>query len=420
MILALLSLGFAWAECSPPKLNAMDAPLRAVASALGHVTLEIPLVQSASEPREILAVLNSRGIKATFLPASEWAGRHSGFLQELAKTEHEIGVWFSLREDLGLTSDRSSDPLLSDWVAALRASKKKIRRIANVPPTTLAVAYLPTTGEVAMEGMAFRTILPNERTIDDIPRRARSTTSSAGRARIIGHGPYDDDCGSLLPHWSPAALDRATGAAARGEWVRIGLPSDDIGAPLLARWLDEVVLPNEWSILTADEMTRMLRRGPDPVATSAPDVAVSKSVPIEAWGNIAKTIAHSNPLPREFEAGLNLTEAFYGLTTLLAAPSPPPNVTLGHLSGPYEVASTGLRAPYTLDAEDVRATARQIAQRLGGHIPALVTIGTTTLTAAEALQVMARVYINEPANATPVADPDPFAPGGGWGISSGL
>jgi hypothetical protein len=189
---------------------------------------------------------------------------------------------------------------------------------------------------------------------------------------------------------------------------------------LLARWIDEVVIPNKWSVMTAEQMGRKLRRGPAPAVVSAPEVAVSKAIPLETWSSVAKAIANADTLPREFEGDLNLTEAFYGLVILLASDEPPNSITLGRLNGPYEIAPTGLHQPHPLTPSEVRATAGKIAQRLGGHIPALITIGTATLTAAEALQVMARVYLDEEAVATPVTDPDPFAPGGGWGASSGL
>ena len=214
MISILISMGVAWATCTPPAFKAEDTRLRARAAALGHVSIEIPLIGSASPPEEILTVLNDRDLHTTLLPTRTWATLHGEFLRKAVASGHDVGMWFSLREDLGLTAERSSDPQFSDWISALRRSRKGIRKITGVRPTAVGIMYLPATGEIAMESMGFRTIFPTERTIEDLPRRARSTTNTAGRARIIGHGPYDDGCGNLLPHWSASSLDRATGAAA--------------------------------------------------------------------------------------------------------------------------------------------------------------------------------------------------------------
>ena len=125
-------------------------------------------------------------------------------------------------------------------------------------------------------------------------------------------------------------------------------------------------------------------------------------------------------MPRELVDGLNLTEAFLGLVTLVGQEPPPKSVTLGKLDGPSEVAPTGLRKSITLDAEQVRHTAHKISQRMGGRVPALITVGSQTLTAAEALQLFARVHLGHDAIASSVTDPDPYAPGGGWGTSEGL
>ena len=420
MIPLVLSAALAWATCEPPKLNPPDAPLQARAPALGHVSLEIPLVGNASAPEELLTVLDDRNIKVTLLPSRTWASRQSRFLKGASENGHDVGIWFSFREDLGLTSNTTTEPEFSDWIGALRNSRRTVRRIVGINPTTVGIAYLPVSGELAIEAMGFRTIYPSERTIDDIPRRARSTSSTAGRARIVGYGPYTDGCGSLLPHWSPASLDRATGAAARGHWVRIGLPPDDSAVRLLETWLDEVVIPMQWPVMTAHEMTQQVRRGLAPSLPPPPDVAVAKSVPEETWKAVAQMIAENSTLPRELTGGLNLTEAFFGMVTMVGTTPTPNQVTLGKLDGPSEVAPTGLRSPKTFDPESVRLAAQEILQRLGGRVPALIDIDSATLTAAEALQLMARVYLGEDAVAEPVTDPDPYAQGGGWGSSDGL
>jgi len=95
-------------------------------------------------------------------------------------------------------------------------------------------------------------------------------------------------------------------------------------------------------------------------------------------------------------------------------------VALGRLDPPREVAPLNHRDPIALDKAKVHEMASKLLPRLRGQVPSLITIGEQTFTAAEALQVMARVFLKDAAIVTPVADPDPYAPGGGWGASKGL
>ncbi len=420
MIFFLLSLGLASADCTPPKATSSDAFLQARAQARGHVSIEIPLIGNANSPEDLLAILNERNVQVTLLPSRQWANRNPRVLREAIEAGHEVGVWFSLRDDLGLTADRITVPRFSEWVGALRTSRKHIRRVTGTNPSTVAIAYLPAAAEVAIEAMGFRMILPSERTVGDLPRRSQSASSSSGRARIVGEGPYEDGCGSLLPHWSPASFDRATGAVARGQWVRVGLPTAQANPSLLQRWLDEVVEPFDWPIVTASEMSKLIRRLPTDTNAQVPDIAVAKSVDQATWRQVATHITDSSTLPRSPADGLNLTETFYGFVTLLGTDPTPTSVTLGRLEGPSEVAPTGLHSPIDVDPTDVRAAAKAIRSRMGGRVPALLTMGGVTLTAAEALQLFARVYLGQKATAQPVTDPDPYAPGGGWGESKGL
>ena len=403
-------------------MNSADSAFEAHASAKGGVVLEIPLAGSSPAPLAILQTLEARNLKATLLVSTDWAQRHASFLRTAVESGHEIGLWYSLQKDLGLTSDMTSDPVLSDWVDTMRRARKVLRKITKRRIDTIAVTFLPVTGEVAAEGLAFRAILIAERTIDDIPRRSRSFAGSVGRARIIGQGPYLDGCGDQLPHWSPAALDRATGAVARGEWVRIALPSNAEVGDLLGRWLDEVVIPGKWTIQTASEMANKARKMADIIPVEQPEnvVAVARSIPHETWIKIAETLSSADPLPRQPVEGINLTESFIGLVTLLAANETPTNISLGPLEPPLEVAAYGLASPKLLTQDDVRASAQLLSKQLRGRIPSLIGVGDTTLTAAEALQLMAKTVLGLPPEATPVADPDPYAPGGGWGSSKGL
>ena len=211
----LMLLGAATAECVPPKPNHPESPVGASAPALGWVSIEIPLIGPIDEPTSILKVLNERDIKSTLLTTRDWALRHQDFLKEASEQGHEIGIWLSLKNDVGFSAEFARQPDLADWVSALRRSRKAIRSITGKTARSVGMSTLPPLGETAAEAMAFRAILPNERTVGDRPQRVKKIDQTKGRARVLGQGRYEDGCGHLLPHWSPAALDRATHAAAR-------------------------------------------------------------------------------------------------------------------------------------------------------------------------------------------------------------
>ena len=412
-------IGFASARCEPIPPNGRRTPFAARAHARGKVILELPLFGVAKPPTEILMALHAHDLRATLLVTRTWAIEHPDFIKQAAAQGHEVGLWLSLREDLGLVGERVADPELGEWVSAMRQGRRKIRRITGQPVHTLGLSMLPPTAEIAAEAAGFRALLPVERTLHDQPRRSRAASKTAGRARIIGQGAYDD-CGHMLPHWSPAAIDRATSIAARSTWVRIGLPPDPLAGPLVDRWAEEIILPYRWSVLTAAEVAADLKQLGDTATSAAPEIPVPKLISTAEWTRVASAISSQTTLPRTPAEGVNLTEAFFGLVSLLASDLTPTSVTLGRLDPPREVAPLNSRDPIQLDEKQVRVTASKLLPRLKGQIPSLITIDGRTFTAAEALQVMARVFLGDAAIVTPIADPDPYAPGGGWGASKGL
>jgi len=422
----MLSLGIhtAAGSCEFDPGSATD-PIAAHAPAAGTVIFEFRLAGRAPFPTALLKVLTDRDLPATLLVTSAWAPQHSEQLAGLSRDGHEVGYWVSIQEDLRLDRDMSAPPSLTHWVRGIRQGRRAVRQATKVPVRAIGIATLPNIAELAIEGLGFGVVLPAERTMADVPRRIGSLTSSAGRARIIGEGPYNDGCGAVLPAWTPGALDRATGAAARARWVRIALPSSPAAAPLLARWLDDVVLAQEWKVQTAGAAARDMRnplKSPPKGPTSDPSaVPVSRSIHTETWTEVAQALAQADTLPRQLPGDLSPTEAFLGLTQILAGDTPPSAVVLTGLKPPVEVARTGLgtvRVP--LSDAAVRHAARELLPGLKGHVPSLVSVGTQMLTAAEFLRVMALVHLSQPPEARGVADPDPFAPGGGWGESAGL
>ena len=411
------------ATCQPIPPNGRRDPLAARAPALGQVIFEVPLFGDAKPPQDLMTALNIHDLKATLLVTQTWAEANGEFLQQAAESGHEVGLWLSLSEDLNL-SERAADPDLREWIAVMKRGRKTIRKQTRQPVSTIGMAMLPPAAEIAAEAMGFRAILPVERTLHDRPRRARAASTGNGRAsngqaRIIGQGAYEDGCGHMLPHWSPAALDRATSVAARSTWTRIGLPPDPLSGSLFDRWAETVLIPHKWRVVTASEMAEATKR-PDALgAARPPEIPIPKVIKIDEWRQAASIIAASGNLPRQPTPDLNLTEAFYGLVVLNAATALPTSVTLGRLDPPHETAPRGTSTDRSVTTEDVRSAAQQLLPRLRGQMPSLLTIGGQTVTAAEALQLFARAFLEEPTTISPVHDPDPYAPGGGWGQSKG-
>ena len=408
------------AGCEPPPPNHPKAPIGARAPALGAAVLEVPLLGAMPEPKEIISTLNDRGIPATLMVSADWAERHGEFIQEAAEAGHEIGLWVSIRDDIGLSGAYAHDPDFSDWVDAIRRARKTVKKASGVQPKTIGMATLTPLGEMAIDALAFKAVLPTERTVQDQPRRVSRTDEAKGRARVIGQGRYTDGCGHILPHWSPAALDRATHTAARAEWVRIGLPSADGVSGMLGQWLDEVVIAEKWPVVTARKMAKLAVKAEDRPPKPPPSIAVAKRITPEALRRAAENLAGDGRLPRRATEDLNLTETYIGLVTLVAAETPPGPVTLGHLSGPTSCARTEIDGPTLLTKTEIISLARQLHARLRGQVPALVSVGEHELTAAEALRVLARAHIGAKLLADHVDNPQPFALDCGWGSSKGL
>lgn len=408
------------AACEPPPLNHPSAPIGARAPALGRVVLEIPLLGAVPEPTEILEVLSKRDLAATLMVSADWAERHKEFLRAAASHGHEVGLWVSLQEDIGLSGAYVEDPAFSDWVDAIRTARARVKRASGVKPKTIGMATLTPIGEFATDALAFKAVLPNERTVGDRPRRVSRPDQAKGRARVIGQGRYTDGCGHILPHWTPAGLDRATHTAARAEWVRVGLPSADGVSDMLSRWLDDVVVTEQWSIVTASEMAKAAAKAEDEPSKPPPAVAVAKRVTPDVLMAASRSLSSTSPLPRRAAADLNLTEAYFALVTMVATGQSDAPVTLGHLDGPANCARTELKEPVTVTAEDVQSVAKQLHDRLSGQVPALITVGEHGLTAAETLQLLARAHHGASLRIQPVNNPQPFAPDCGWGASTGL
>ena len=109
----------------------------------------------------------------------------------------------------------------------------------------------------------------------------------------------------------------------------MGLPSADGVSDMLSRWLDDVVLAEQWSIVTASEMAKAAAKAEDEPSKPPPAVAVAKRVTPDLLMATSKVLSSTSTLPRRAAADLNLTEAYFALVTMVATGQSDAPVTLG-------------------------------------------------------------------------------------------
>jgi hypothetical protein len=299
----------------------------------------------------------------------------------------------------------------------LKRARRLIRRSAGHHAAVVAIDQHTRATIVALEQMRARLLWALDTGAGEPPRRA-GDASSIGLTKVVSEGGYRDGCGAPLRAWTPGAFDRVAEATWRGWPVRVAVPAEGADVAVLDRWLREVADPAALRFVTASDMAGMTLAdlGATPT-TGATAPTLARRVDADAWRQAAEALVGAWALPRSLPGGLNPSEAFLALALVLAAEEPPTTLELGALEPPVEVARSTLLRKVSLDPREVAAAARALDPAGLHQVPAVVTVGDHTLTAAEFLRAMALTVLGETPEARPIADPDPFAPGGGWGRS---
>jgi hypothetical protein len=201
----------------------------------------------------------------------------------------------------------------------------------------------------------------------------------------------------------------------------VGLPLE-LPPALLRRWADEVLRPTGAVALSprgaaAAVPRRVALLGRPMAEPPPPPPPPGRALPVGDLDEAARALAGVTRLPRALPGGVTLTEAFAGLVLITADPDAP--LLLPRLAPPLESPIRTLSSPLPLDPEALRAAARALAPSLQGSVPGLIDVGGHTLTPGELLVALADLRRGEPPVARPVGDPDPYAPGAGWGRSGG-
>jgi hypothetical protein len=413
-VIALLATLLARGGCDFDPGSA-KAPFRAEAKPGALVALEIRLEDGSRDPSPILQVLTDHAVPATILVEPTVADHWSAQLSAATAHGHDVGVLIHAQRDLGVAPETILQVSVTRWWQELKQARRTVKHAAGRHPTIFAIDLPTRAAAVAFEQMRVRMVW----SLDggpDAPRRLDTSQDSAGSTKLLNAGGYGDPCGAMLPSWTPAAFDRVADATRAGWPVRVELPTAGFDGELLGRWLEAV-----------EQEVRFVT-GRDLAALSLPELGAGggsapppprylRRIDGASWLSAAHAIEDAWVLPRTAPGGLAPTEAFLAFALLLDADSTPASLEIGPLGPPLEVARSALRDPVPLPAAHVREAVKALSPATLQTVPAVVTVGDVTLTAAEFLRVMAQVVLSHDPVARVVGDPDPFAPGGGWGTS---
>ena len=397
---------------------------RAVARVVFELQLTGPLRPVHADP--FISSLHARDIDRTIYAAPAWASQHSEWLTQQAENGAEIGVLFLSEQEFPFSQAQIERMPPRHWWAVLKQARRTLRKSSHHRIESIATDTLPPAAEIALEEMGFRVISTTDPVHKEAPRPARGIDGTRGQALIITSAPYADQCGVYLPSFHPGALDRATRATQQGGVVRIGVPlstepdrSQDLR--MWNQWLTDIVTPSPWRTLTASDAARQPAFSgafiPPPPKQESRQVAVEVPRILAA----AEDAVASSKLPRVMGDDIYPIELFIGLVALLSEGTTAGSVPLVQAIAPIETARSTLPAlGVQLPDKDIVATAQLLHGAMGAHIPTVLNVGNTTLTAGEFLVAMSLVALGRPTVIQPIQDPDPFATGGGWGEVRGL
>ncbi len=372
-----------------------------------------------------LEVLEARQLRgAVLFPVPSATGTDPSVLAMAARAGqagHSVGVVFN------------EGQVPRDAQASPRPMKKRLKPLRQAAGGVKVVATpLPTRGAEALMGSSgFRTILQEKGPATAIPRPAVVFEGQPRIGAVLQAGPYAGPCGTrpVADPLTPRSADRATQAiwgSARLDGVpvqRVVIPTGiDVGedSTVLARWLDEVLLPAQIRPTTPDAARQAalayFRTG-KVMNTNRLEGGGGRLVSVDEVRAAAEALADQNLLPRTLPGDLSLTEAFLAFALLLAEQNEGEVIRLTALEGPQGRTSATVEGIVELDGEAVKALARALLAELPTAVPSAMPVGDRTLSAPELLTALASTIRGTP-QTWPTASPDPNAPGQGWGTAT--
>ena len=408
-------------------------------NARGDLAIEV-IVDRPSEPiLPIAQALERAGLSATFLVAEADAKPMTQSLRLLEGSGHEVGLLFDPMRNFGVDRVELLDRIdIARYWRHVRDARKRLRKVSGRAIRVVAVTDLPRALEIALDGSTnVSTVLLLSPDADGAPRHIVGVDGQVGRAVVLSGGPYGQACpvGAELPAWTAAAMDRVSLTLLRASTrfarpiVRVTLAQSRWSAEaegLLTRYRTEVLAPGQVQVALARTLTSGIGGVPTQAVRQEPVVAgmqTGRPVDLTEVSSAARVLAAGGTLPRELPSELNLTEAYLALVRVLARERPPARVHLWRLEPPAEAAPSLLPADgVELPVEAVRALAKTLEPLLLGQVPGYLEVDGRLLTAAEFLCAMGLALeapLDGVIHVEPSFSPEPYAPGLGWGISSG-
>ncbi len=359
----------------------------------------------------LLALLEERGIRAALSVRSD-APVHLGRLEEAREAGHEPVVRIPAAE---VHASPSRGPAL------LRKHLKTVRR--SLGRVRAAEVGLGNKGrEMVLHRVGLRTILETNGPPTAVPRRQLRMEGRLENGVVLPVGPYDPACGAPPPHpFTPVAADRVARALHGARDGAVGVvrltlePRDEADLRVLARWLDEVVLPGDVRLWTPSEAHRraleVLQKGRSDLRPTTG----GRRVALDAVEALARVLVEARSIPRRLPGGFNPTEAFLALALVVAGEVEGDGVRLRAMEGPPLLADPQPE-PLELPRREVELLARALIADRPAVVPPALPVGGRVVGAPQVLQLLAAAVLGEdPCRAEAIAVPEPNTPGLGWG-----
>ncbi len=369
----------------------------------------------------VLSALDERGLPATVvLQMDPPDDDELALLARIADAPHEVGL------------DLPGDRVPSDVLAGVRSLRKAMRpfRKGGVKARTVMAPIGSKASEAMLGRAGFHNLINSTGPATASPRIAGHLEGQPRINLVIHSGPYEGACGSdpRVGPFTPATADRAARAIQQAQGAR-GVPIVRIAlqgargastdAAVLSRWLDEVVLPGEVAVVSANaariEALQAIRRGIE----EAPAAVGGRVVSVGDAQLAAESLRDATVIPRALPGELTPSEAFYAFCLIAAGQSDGSAVRIADLSGPPTLASSSLAGPTELTTDAVASTAKAMLAAMPKELPAAVPVAGRLLTAGELLLALASVVRGDATPSTnPVGVPDPNQRGLGWGSAT--
>jgi hypothetical protein len=430
VIAVLLSMLAAHAACTidaPP-----DAPFEVEAPSDGDPVALVLVLRVPDDPaairwaRSMLDVLDERGIQAGLAVQIE---APSAALQSLVVPALDAGHTLVVRL-------RGND-VARDFQTGPRRTRKRIKPVTRVfgKARVAEIALEDPTGsgsaESVLNRIGIKTLLETNGAATGTPRSMEHFDAQPDNGVVLPAGPYTGRCGKdpVVSGFTPPAADRVTQATYGARSAGVGVvrltlepPTGDADTdPLvLARWLDQVILPHAANVQIGapddalrDRALAALRSGR---AQQSQATEGGRLVRVDEVRKAAEFVGSATTLPRLLPGDLSPTEAFQAFASVLLDDIEGSVVRLRALQGPATRATSAIDGPTPLSRDDLVALLEALRADRPDRIPAALPVGPTLLAAPELLTAMASaVRGDDPPIARPIGVPEPNADGLGWG-----